>query len=268
VAVAASLLLLHWYSPPGVPGVPLWALATALVCGLLLIPISLSPAANIPFFWHSPFPINLVLWSLQMEWVVNIVYARWLASARTRLLILFWSIIVLCLVTHVFLGKQTWDLARSMEIVPSLARAAIGFLAGVVLYRAHRRGLLACLPSISPGIVFGIWLLICMVPETNRLPVFESIAAVIVAPLSVALLVRGERPLPKLYRALGALSYPLYASHFAILHLALIFLPPARGQSLLFLLLMPASLLLAWGIDRIAALVPAMLRRRRVLAQA
>jgi peptidoglycan/LPS O-acetylase OafA/YrhL len=173
---------------------------------------------------------------------------------------------VVCLVTYVFLGKQTWDLARSLEIIPCLARAAIGFLAGVVLYRAHHRGLLARLPSISPAIIFGIWFSICMIPETNRLPLFESVAAVIVAPLSVALLVRGERPLPKLYRELGVLSYPLYASHYAVIHLALIYWPPTTGHNLLFLLLLPASLLLAWGINRVAAMLPAMFRRPRVLA--
>lgn len=262
VIVAVSLLFVHLYGPLSASGVPLWALATAFVCGLFLIPISLSPAAGVPFYWqHSPFPINPVLWSLLMEWLVNIAYARWLASARTRLLILFWLVIVVCLATHVLLGTRIWDSARTFELVPSLARATVGFLAGVVLYRADRRGVLARLPSTSPGIVFGVWLLICMVPEASRMPVFESVAAVIVAPLSVALLVRGERPLPKIYRELGTLSYPLYASHFAIVHLAMICLPSTRGHNLLFLLLLPAALLLAWGINRLAGVLQTHARR-------
>jgi peptidoglycan/LPS O-acetylase OafA/YrhL len=78
------------------------------------------------------------------------------------------------------------------------------------------------------------------------------------APLSVALLIRGERPLPGIYPVLGTLSYPLYASHFAIVNLAAIWLVPKSEHNLIVLIpMLFASLLLAWCVSRAAAMLPA-----------
>lgn len=268
VAATASLLIV--YLTGNLPGASAVSLTIALLYGLLLIPIGLSPVANVSFYWVAPFPVNPPLWSLLAEWLVNIVYGRWLSSVRTWLLMLLWAVLTLYLVNHVFSGKRSWDLAREFEWIACMTRAAIGFLAGVVMHRANRRGLLDKLPAIDSRLVFGIWAVICFVPDSNPMPVFESVAALVVAPLSVALLIRGERPLSQPYIVLGRLSYPLYASHFAIVNLAMLVAPLAVGHSLLVVLLpmLLGALLLAWGIDRIAALMPALLRRRRALARA
>jgi peptidoglycan/LPS O-acetylase OafA/YrhL len=152
-------------------------------------------------------------------------------------------------------------------MIPSLMRAAIGFLAGVMLYRANRCGFLARLPSINRGIVFAVWFLICLIPDWSRMPIFESVAALVAAPLSVALLIKDERPLPRLYAILGTLSYPLYASHFAIVNLALIWLVPKSEHNLLFLIpMLVAALLLAWGIERSTATLRAAHLSQRALA--
>lgn len=251
-AVAMSFLAM--YLMGYLAGVNLVSLGEAYLYGLLLIPISWSPLGNIFPYLPRAFPINTPLWSLQAEWIVNIIYARWLSSAKTRLLFLLWAILVLCLATHVLLGGRTWDFTKLPSgMIAGLGRAAVGFIAGVLVYRMHRRRVLAWLPSINPRAVFAIWFLICMIPPGRPTPILESVAAIIVAPLSVALLIRGERPLPRLYTGLGALSYPLYASHFVVFNLAAILFAhgPVRYLSYIFPMLI-AALLLAWGINRLA----------------
>jgi len=262
IAGAIALWMLYLAGHLNFPGADSPSLGAAFLSGLLLVPLNVWQASGTFFFWQTPFPVNPPLWSLQAEWLVNIVYGRWLASARIWLLILLWTALTLYLLDHVFAGKRIWDLTRPFELIPSMERAGIGFLAGVVLYRLHRRGLLMRLPSISPRAVFAIWFLICLVPPI-RMPVFESVAALIVAPLSVALLIRGERPLLKLYTVLGTLSYPLYASHSAIVYLAMIWLAPGTMHLLFLIPMLIAALLLAWGIDRLAV----MLQRRARGAQ-
>ena len=253
MAVALSLLFLYLAGRLNLPGMGLVPLAIALLYGLLLIPIAWSPVAGIFSFWPRAFPINPPLWSLQAEWLVNLLYGRWLCFAKTRWLILLWVFLAAGLVVHVLLGKRLWDLTIPLEFLPSLMRAAIGFVAGVVLYRAQASGVLARLPCVNPRVIFALWLLVCLVPTAHPMPEFESVAAVIIAPLCVAFLVRGERPLPGLYTTLGTLSYPLYASHFAIFNLASAWPVHGSAHNLAWAFpLLSAALLLAWGVDRLA----------------
>jgi peptidoglycan/LPS O-acetylase OafA/YrhL len=83
---ALSCLVLYWSGHRIVPGLSADALLVALVYGLFLVPISLSPVAGIFSSWQWGFPINPPLWSLHGEWVVNIIYGRFFFAAKTWVL--------------------------------------------------------------------------------------------------------------------------------------------------------------------------------------
>jgi peptidoglycan/LPS O-acetylase OafA/YrhL len=59
------------------------------------------------------------------------------------------------------------------------------------------------------------------VPAAGPTPLFDFLAVVAGGPLLVALLVRSPEAAPRGFLWLGAISYPLYASHRALISVAL-----------------------------------------------
>jgi len=260
---ALSCLVLYWSGHRIVPGLSADALLVALVYGLFLVPISLSPVAGIFSSWQWGFPINPPLWSLHGEWVVNIIYGRFFFAAKTWVLAAIYGGLAIYLLHQLLQGRQEWDMTLPYEIAPNLARATVGFLAGVMIFRANNAGLLRHLPVVQPEAIYACWLLVCAVPLMHPMPIFEAVAALVLAPVAITLLIRNERGLRKPYLALGALSYPLYASHFAIVNLALIWIVPGGGRHGLLRLfpMLLAALALAWAVNRMAQLMPLSARK-------
>jgi peptidoglycan/LPS O-acetylase OafA/YrhL len=163
------------------------------------------------------FPINQSLWSLWDEWVINIVYAAAMFGMRIR------AIATAGVISASFAILFAWQFGgwnygdRLFALAPSLFRALAGFAAGVLIYRAYEIGWLEKLPRAKAWSVYAAWLLICANPWTDRSLTYEIVAALVLAPSAVALLVRAERPVGACFRWLGAISYPLYASHLAVL---------------------------------------------------
>jgi peptidoglycan/LPS O-acetylase OafA/YrhL len=229
------------------------ALFVGTIWTALLIPNSLSPVGEIFAYWNRPFPVNPPLWSLQAEWIVNIVYARLLYATRTSTLLAIFCGLALYLFDHSLHAPDGWDATVHYEFFPSTGRALLGFMAGAIIFRAYTSDLLDRMPSIRPEFVFSLWFLICAVPSPRAIPIFESAAAILFAPLAVAVLVRGERPLNRIYSWLGKLSYPLYASHFAIVTLSGVWLDQNRSRhsALYAIPMLIAGFILAWGIERL-----------------
>jgi peptidoglycan/LPS O-acetylase OafA/YrhL len=89
----------------------------------------------------------------------------------------------------------------------------------VLLNRAYRNGYFARLPAMTPVIPLTAWLAIAVLPQ--GLPIlFDAGVAILVCPLLIALLVRSDVQAPRWFGVLGAMSYPLYASHLAWIGLA------------------------------------------------
>jgi len=256
VIAALSCLALYWSGHWTLPGLDAGVLLITLVWGLFLIPIDLSPVAGIfaPLQWG--FPINPPLWSLHAEWLVNIIYGRFLFAARTFVLAAIFGSLTIYLLYNLLHFRPEWDMTVPYKIVPNLARATIGFIAGMMIFRANNAGLLRYLPLIPPQAIYVCWVFICAVPHDRPMPMFEAIAALVLAPLAIMLLVRGERRMPQPYLVLGTLSYPLYVSHFVIVNSAMIWIHPADGRHSLLLLfpMLLAALILAWVINHAARL--------------
>jgi len=224
-------------------GFSLYAFAVATLFGLLLLPISWSPVGKVFANLNDPFPINPPSWSLQGEWFINVLYSQFLYAVGNAVL---FSIIA---ASATFLALQLagptgWD-----GILTGLVRATAGFLIGVLIYRGHRKAWFQRLPRLNPVLIYATWFFVCCVPRTGSVEAFQFVAALILAPVSIALLVRGKRHVGPFWAWAAKLSYPLYASHFATVNLAILMLPGNQRQSPLWALpMLLAALAVAAGI--------------------
>jgi peptidoglycan/LPS O-acetylase OafA/YrhL len=213
IAVAAVTLLLFaiGYSATGFRG----SAGLVTILGILLIPSFVVPSRILA----SPhaFPINPPLWSLFDEWIANLVYGVALYRVKTRyaagLVMMGWAY----LLWHAWSSRLGWD---ASDIYNGAIRATSEFTAGVIVSRLYAAGRLQCLPSWRPEIVYGFWVLVTSIPMVKPLPIFEFLAATGCAAAGVALLARSEHPVPGFFVWLGVLSYPLYASHWAVIRAA------------------------------------------------
>jgi peptidoglycan/LPS O-acetylase OafA/YrhL len=227
------------------------------VLGLSLMAMVLIPQVTLP---GKAYPANAVAWSLLGELIVNLLYARWLNRWRTSALL---AVIAVCWGASTiwgYIGGHGWCFgAQPNDVWLTPLRAIPGFLAGVVMFRAHAQGRLARLPNIPPLVVLTLWMVIAQVPTNGPTPTFDLIVVVILSPLMIASLVRAPDKTPRPFLWLGSISYALYASH-----LSLVFL--ARYTPLFGLENTPslwkASLVLA-GTVALAAAIHALVEQRR-----
>jgi len=174
------------------------------------------------WFHDYAYPINLVAWSLAAELIANLLYARWLHRFSSRALLAMtvagWG---MCLFYAVH-SPAGWDFgAASVNFYMCPLRAMPAFLAGVLVYRAHRDGRLARLPALPVPAGLLAWVLIASVPASGPTPWFDALAVALAGPLLIGLQARSEGTVPRGLLWLGAISYPLYASHRALISVAL-----------------------------------------------
>lgn len=246
--VALTYFVLLWAGRLTPAAVTQPILLVALAYGLFLIPITWSPFARLFTSWDTTYPINSPLWSLNGEWVINIIYGRWLYAARGVTLLCLFAIAAAYLLYMAFLAAGWPDL---LKILPDIARACTGFISGVVICRINKAGGLRRLPRIGPMVLYAVWFVVCAVPLRHMLVAYEMSVTLVGAPLIIALLVRNERPVPKIFALLGRLSYPLYVSHWAIKNAFFLWLPHAARHSLFLLVpMLLLALVLAWLLER------------------
>ena len=152
--VGLSYFALLWSGRLTPPAITASALLLALIYGLLLIPIAWSRVAPAFAPWNTGFPINPPLWSLQGEWVINILYGKWLYSMGTGALLAVFVAASIYLLYMVFLtsGGPGW-----LGVLPDIARASVGFIAGVMIFRMHSTGRLKRLPKVRPVVIYAGW---------------------------------------------------------------------------------------------------------------
>lgn len=234
------------------PRISAAAILIAGALNLAFIPDPISPVAAVFAPMDQPFPINRVLWSLWDEWVVNLIYARGMFVMRTRIIAVAAALSLALTAWIAFELPVGWQIGtRHADFLLGGIRALGGFSAGIMVYRLYRKDLLRRLPSIRPEFLYAAWFAICTIPAPGFRLLFDAVAAGIVAPLIVALLVRGERAILKAFRRLGALSYPLYASHNAVLILSFMIIDDIGYRPPMLFgapLILAGALCLAWFV--------------------
>jgi len=198
------------------PAISVRAVLVESALNSLFIPDSMSPVAGAFASLHNLFPLNPAQWSLWDEWVVNIVYALLLFGMRTRILAIAGILSAVMVLLVVVRAPQGWSVGEhNGEMVIGILRALAGFSVGIVIFRLHKAGSLRRLPAVRPELLYLFWMLACATSPMRYRAIYEAGVATVVAPVIIALLVRSERKMPRACNSIGALSYPLYASHFA-----------------------------------------------------
>jgi peptidoglycan/LPS O-acetylase OafA/YrhL len=208
LALAATLLIEGYQSSPDFGG----ALALGGMAAFLIPYIGPGNLA---------YPTNSVAWSLFWELIVNLVYATWLHRLRSRSLMLITAALWALAIAESLVNPRGWSFGMtSTDIWLGSLRAFPAFLAGVLLFRAHKIGLLARLPSVSPLLLVLVWPALAVIPQNGPTPLLDAGIAILAGVPLVALLVRNSDPVPAWFAPLGGISYALYASHLALIMLA------------------------------------------------
>ncbi|WP_407192934.1 acyltransferase family protein [Bradyrhizobium sp. STM 3566] len=183
-------------------------LLLALPSELLMLP---SPVNG-----HDLYPLNGPSWSLFFELLINLVFAAWLFRQGTRTLLAIAACASVFLVTSAMArgsldGGWTWPF-----IWMGAARVTFGFIVGVLISRSSLKAkpsTFAC----ALGALALVAVLAVPVSESLR-PLYDCAAVLIGFPFLVIWGASLQPPtrIQTACAALGALSYPLYATHLPL----------------------------------------------------
>jgi len=258
--VGAALFYLQ-VSPvafPLITGTPVWQMLLVMLVGFTLIPLPISMDIR---GWTEMHPLNGPAWSLFFEYIANILYAVIVRRFSKVLLTVF---VVLCagfLVQYLVMGPQGdviggWALDKT-QLHVGFARLLYPFFGGVLLCRMGKlirikNAFWVC------SLLIAVILSIPRIGGADHLwmnGLYESLCIIILFPLIVSIgaggSITGKRSL-KVCRFLGAISYPLYITHYPLIYIFTAWVAnnkiPLGGYGLFVgFLLMIASILLAWA---------------------
>jgi peptidoglycan/LPS O-acetylase OafA/YrhL len=164
------------------------------------------------------FPMNVPSWSLFAELWVNVGFGL-LASRirRSALIAIIGAGWVFVIVYSFGIGSADFG-ATQATVLYSIPRAIPSFACGVLIFDLWKTGALAKLPSINPLLLFGVWTCVSIIPLNEFGALYDLVQIIITAPILVALLARYEGSTPAWTVWAGRISYPLYATHFAIIY--------------------------------------------------
>jgi peptidoglycan/LPS O-acetylase OafA/YrhL len=166
------------------------------------------------------FAINPPTWSLFAEFWTNVVFAFVAPYLDRRRLIFVVALGWLFIIIHAFVNGSSDFGSSTSTIIVAIPRAMASFSCGVLIFRLRQDGMLARLPSINPLFLFGAWIAATLMPAVSYSAPFDVLQIVVILPLMIALLARYEGKTPRWAIWLGKISYPLYATHAAIVNCA------------------------------------------------
>ena len=232
MGITFGTLLFYFGALPTDDIIPLWQLLQSAVAALFMI--TLSPYFDIRSGVN--YPPNGTAWSLACEYIANILYALVVRHFPKVMLAVF---VGLCALLTIALGMNIdlWGLLKVREyaaytmiggwghtpthIYIAASRLLYPFFMGLLLARLGKK------ISLRDGFLWCSLLLVALlaVPRigtgefgwTNGL--YETLVVLVAFPLIVVAgagsHIRGQRTLA-LCKWLGAISYPLYITHFPI----------------------------------------------------
>lgn len=199
----------------------------------------------------SEFLMNGPAWSLFSEWIANILYALFLFQLSAKKLLQAAILIYLAALISGYFAPYAWMHIGILRF--GVSRAIAGFCIGVCIYRCHTHPNFQRLPDINPNIILLAWCGVVMLPVFPENATIDTAILMVVCPIIVTLLIRSEARAPRWCGLAGRLSYPLYASHMAIIMLVQMYLKkPNWGVGIATILAAIAlAAAIAWANDRI-----------------
>ena len=161
------------------------------------------------------YPMNVAMWSLLLELVVNAAYAlsaRWMTP---RMLVPILLVAAAALIRG-GLARGDLDAGGFWSNLPlGLARTVFGFGLGVILcHLRHRDGRPATVTPLAW--LLPLVLVVLLTARPDALAVWNLACALVFLPAIVWLGSRWELPAPHLGALLGDMSYPLYCVHMPV----------------------------------------------------
>lgn len=203
--------------------VPRLILVALIGCTVMPIPVSMDIRG-----WQEMQPLSGTAWSLFFEYIANIAYALGLRKASNRVLLLLAAISAAAL-THYLVTTPRGDITggwslNQLELKIGFLRLCYPFMAGMLLQRMHKRihvrnaflwcSLLLVFTFVLPR--FGMY------ATGWRNGLYEALVIILVYPVVVAM-GAGEqisgRVATRVCRFLGAISYPLYITHYSLIYI-------------------------------------------------
>jgi peptidoglycan/LPS O-acetylase OafA/YrhL len=198
---------------------------TVMVLGFVMIPLTQSADVR---GWDEIYPLNGPAWSLFYEYVANALYALGVRKLSNRSLGVLVALSACALIYLAVFGPRGdliggWALDAS-GIRIGLSRVMFPFFAGVLLMRLGGRIRVPHAFAASSALLI-VALCLPRFGGTDRLwlnGLYEAGCVIVLFPLIVAI-GAGDRtadgPSVRLARFFGALSYPLYITHYALIYI-------------------------------------------------
>jgi peptidoglycan/LPS O-acetylase OafA/YrhL len=153
------------------------------------------------------YPLNGPAWSLLWELVINFIFG--LIWRRTWLIAGMAAGCWAALLLIVGPGQLSQGAGDPLT---GFLRAAFSFPVGVLIYRHHRSIPRLPIPPVLTIVAVAILLLV---------PIQDLVVVTLLFPIAIALLARCDQQHRRSFSFLGALSFPLYATHYPILQAGL-----------------------------------------------
>ena len=240
-AVTTAMLIVSERTPISESAPTLAALTTL---GLLFLPFLTNSGAA--------FPLNGVAWSLSQEMIANVIYGLFAKHLTTTALTVAVALgLAGCIVTALVAGNLDQGF-RGVATFLGLPRLVYGFSVGLLIRQLHLRGLTRRFVAIHPRMTVVALVLALGVPDGFVDPgLYDVLCDAFVLPFILICGVEGRAP--RGYgQGVAKLSYPLYATHMALLPVWCMVLP-RTGMGVLPAVLTVAgvSILFARGVQAI-----------------
>ncbi|HEV3326914.1 MAG TPA: acyltransferase [Puia sp.] len=212
---------------PLISTTPVWKMLLVMLLGFTMLPLPVSMDIR---GWQEMHPLNGPAWSLFFEYIANILYALIVRRFSKTLLAVFVFLSACFLVQYLVMGPQGdviggWALDNT-QLHIGFARVLYPFFAGVLLMRIgkliHVKSAFA-ICSLLLIVIFSI----PRIGGTEHLwanGLYESVCIIVLFPLIVYIGASGSmtgKYSTKICRFLGAISYPLYITHYPFIYLHL-----------------------------------------------
>lgn len=210
---------------PVIHSVPVWKIALVMVAGWVMLP--LPPSQDIRG-WNEMYPLNGPGWSLFFEYLVNICYGLFVRRFSNRVL----SALVFlagCMLVHFVLTNSHGDVIggwslESGQLYTGFVRVLYPFFAGLLLFRISKLG-------VIKNAFFWCSLLLLIVLGMPRIGdsshpwmngLYDAGSILVLFPAIVWMGASGELKegtARRLCTFLGAISYPIYITHYPIIYI-------------------------------------------------